>query len=329
MVRTRHAWPVITLALGLTVLAVLGACKKEGSSATGDKSAEASGGAAGADDMSLLPADSEVVFGINFAQVQKSQLWKQFVEPKLATGEIQQKMNEFKARCNWDPMATVSSVAIGAKGLDGGGKPSFVMIGHGVDKSKALDCLDKSKDQIAKDGGEMTRDGDVVLIKDKNGDTGAMTFANNSTMVIAFGGERGNAAGVKALTSGAGALKTSPTFVDMYKKVKTSDSLWGVAGGKVLDKLPVKATAAYGSLNVTDGLAVDLHVRFEKAEDATQATSMINSQTKQAAQFFDKAEFTADGTEMHGVVAMSNQKLQTMIQQFGPMLGIPVGAMGK
>ena len=327
MVRTRPAWPVITLALGLTVLAVLGACKKEGSSATGDKS-EASGGAAGADDMSLLPADSEVVFGLNLAQLQQSQLWKQFIEPKMASGETQKKMNEFKARCGWDPMTAMSSLAFGGKDMDGN-KPAIVLVMHGLDKTKALDCLDKSKDEITKDGTEMTKDGDVVVIKDKNGDSGALTFVNNSTAVLAFGGGRGTSAGVKALVSGAGALKTSPTFVEMYKKVKTSDSLWGVAGGKVLDKLPIKATAAYGSLNVTDGLAVDLRVKFEKAEDATQATSMINSQTKQAAQYFDKAEFTSDGTEMHGVVAMSNQKLQQMIQQFGPMLGMAVGGMGK
>jgi len=324
MVRTRHAWLVVTLALGL---AVLGACKKEGSSATGDKS-EASGGAAGVDDMSLLPADSEVVFGLNLAQLQQSQLWKQFIEPKMQSGEAQKKMNEFKARCGWDPMTAMSSLVFGGKDMDGN-KPAIVLVMHGLDKTKALDCLDKSKDEITKDGTEMTKDGDVVVIKDKNGDSGALTFVNNSTAVVAFGGGRGTPAGVKALVSGAGTLKTSPTFVDMYKKVKTSDSLWGVAGGKVLDKLPVKATAAYGSLNVTDGLAVDLRVKFEKAEDATQATSMINSQTKQAAQFFDKAEFTSDGTEMHGVVAMSNQKLQTMIQQFGPMLGMAVGGMGK
>jgi hypothetical protein len=250
------------------------------------------------------------------------------IEPKLMTGEAQRKLTEFKAKCNFDPVTAMGSIVVGVKNMQGD-KPEGVAVIRGVEKAKALDCLDKSKDEIAKDGGEMTKDGDVVLIKDKNGDTGAMTFANNTTMVMAFGAERGTAAGVKALASGTGTLKSSASFVEMYKKVKTGDSLWGLASGKILDKLPVKATAAYGSLNVTDGLAVDLRVRFEKAEDATQATSMINSQTKQAAQFFDKAEFTSDGTEMHGVVAMSNQKLQTMIQQFGPMLGMAVGGMGK
>jgi len=323
MVRIRHAWLVVMLAVGLTT-----ACKKEGSNAAGGDNAAGAAGGAASDDLSLLPADSEVVVGLNLSQIQQSQLWKQFVEPKLQTSDVQHKLTEFKTRCNWDPMTTTSSIAMGFKQLDSG-KPSFVLIGHGVDKTKALDCLDKSKDEIAKDGGEMTKDGDVVLIKDKNGDTGAMTFANNSTMVVAFGGERGTAAGVKALASGTGTLKSSAPFVEMYKKVKTSDSLWGLASGKVLDKMPIKATAAYGSINVTDGLALDVRVRFEKPDDAAQAASMVNAQTKQAAKFFDRADFTAENTEVHGSVVMSNQKLQTMIQQFGPMLGMMMGGMGN
>jgi len=323
MVRIRHAWLVVMLAVGLTT-----ACKKEGSNAAGGDTAAGAAGGAATDDLSLLPADSEIVVGINLSQLQQSQLWKQFVEPKLQSSEMQRKLTEFKTRCNWDPMTTTSSIAFGAKQLDGG-KPSFVLIGHGVDKAKALDCIDKSKDEITKDGGEMTKDGDVVLIKDKNGDTGAMTFANNSTMVVAFGAERGTAAAVKALAAGTGTLKSSAPFVEMYKKVKTSDSLWGLASGKVLDKMPVKATAAYGSINVTDGLTLDVRVRFEKPDDATQAASMVNAQTKQAAKFFDRADFTAENTELHGTIVMSNQKLQTLIQQFGPMLGMMMGGMGN
>jgi hypothetical protein len=323
MVRIRHAWLVVMLAVGLTT-----ACKKEGSNAAGgDNSAGGASGAA-SDDMSLLPADSEVVMGFNIGQLQQSQLWKQFVEPKLNGPEAQGKLSEFKARCGWDPMTAMTSFAFGAKQLDGG-KPVFVAVGHGLDKTKALDCLEKSKAEMTKDGGEVTKDGDVVLFKDKNGDTGALTFVNNSTAIVAFGGDRGTAAGIKALASGTGTLKSSAPFVDMYKKVKTSDSLWGLASGKVLDKLPVKATAAYGSINVTDGLALDVRVRFEKPDDAAQAASMVNAQTKQAAKFFDRADFTAENTELHGTIVMSNQKLQTLIQQFGPMLGMMMGGMGN
>lgn len=322
MVRIRQACVVGMLALGL-----FSGCKKEAAtSGSGDKTAEAPGGTAtSGDDLSLLPADSEVVMGLNWGQLQQSQLWKQFVEPKLQSSDFARRMAEIKTRCGWDPMPAVTSLSFGIKNTQT--KPQVVAVIHGPDKTKTLDCLDKSKDEIAKQGTEITRDGDVILLKDKRGETTAITFVNNNT-AVGVSGDNATAAGVKAVAAGGSTLKTSPAFVDMYKKVKTSDSLWVLASGKVLDKAPIKATAAYGSINVTDGLALDARVRFEKPEDATQAASMASAQTKQAAQYFDKADIVAEGNEVHASIAMSNQKLQQLIQQVGPMLGMFMGGMG-
>ena len=69
--------------------------------------------------------------------------------------------------------------------------------------------------------------------------------------------------------------------------------------------LDMKATAAFGSINVTDGLTIDARVRFASADAATQAASMANAQVKQATQYFDKAEVTSDGNELHAAVAVS------------------------
>lgn len=272
----------------------------------------------------MLPGDSEVVFGVNLGQIQQSGLWKQFVEPKLAAGKGQHMMEEFKTKCGADPLKMVSSITVGAKDVSGD-KPSMVAIGHGVDKAKILDCLEKNKADITKDGSEMTRDGDVVLFKDKHGDPGALMFTNDSTAVMVVG-PNGTAAGVKAVASGGGSsLKGSAPFLDMYKKVKTTDSIWGLASGKVMDGFPVapKPTAAYGSFNVTDGLALDLRFRFPKPEDATQAASMANAQAKQATQFVDRAEVTADGNELHASVTISGQKLAQLV----PMLAMFAGGL--
>ena len=90
MVRTRSVL-IAVVALGLGA----GACKKKEEAAKGGaadkmtekggevtKAAPSGGVIAGADDLSLLPADSEIVMGLNFAQLQQSALWKQFA-PKL------------------------------------------------------------------------------------------------------------------------------------------------------------------------------------------------------------------------------------------------------
>ena len=328
---------VFGLGLGLSLAT---ACKKDEAAKTpaagGDKSAEASGGVSGGgakastgDDLSLLPVDSEIVIGLNFAQIRDSALWKQFVEPKLMSGSAQTKLAEFKAKCpGFDPMNSFTSMSIGMKNTST--SPSVVVVAHGIDKAKALECMDKNKEEIASHGNEITRDGDVTLVKGKQPeDQTAILFVNDNT-AIAMVGDGASASGVKALAAGGSALKTSPAFVDMYKKVKTSDSLWALASGKALDQMPmVKATAVYGSFNVTDGLAMDLRLRLDTPDAATQMASMATAQAQQAKAFVDKADFTAEGNEMHASVVMSSQKLQTLISQVGPMLRGLMGNMGS
>jgi len=320
MVRMRQRWSIVML--GIVVGVGLVACKKESPGSSGDKSSEASGGPGGGD-LALLPADSEVVFGVNFTQMQQSGIWKQFVEPKLAAGRGQRMMGEFKTRCGADPLKMVSSITVGGKDFSTD-KPSLVIVGHGVDKAKILECLDKSKDEITKDGGQITRDGELVLFKDDHGDTGALTFPNDSTGVFVVG-SNGTAAGIKSVLAGTASLKSSAPFLEMYKKVNTTDSVWGLASGKVMDNMPLdlKATAAYGSLNLTDGLAVDMRVRFDKPESAAQAATMANAQVKQAAQYVDKAEVTADGNELHASASLSGQKLTQML----PLLSMVAGGL--
>jgi hypothetical protein len=339
-IRQRRVVKVLgVMGLGLA-LSLATACKKDDAAkagaAGGDKAAEASGGISGGgvkpssgDDLALLPVDSEVVIGLNFGQISQSGLWKQFVEPKLKTGETQRKLDEFKAKCpGFDPMSSFTSMSIGMKNA-ASGNPSVVVVAHGVDRAKALDCVDKNKDEMAKNGNEVTRDGDVLLVKGKRAEEQtAITFVNDNT-AVAMVGDGATAAGVKAIAAGGSALKTSPAFVDMYKKVKTSDSLWGLASGKTLDKMPMKATAIYGSLNVTDGLAMDLRIRLDTPDAAKQMADMANSQAQQAKAFVDKSEFTAEGNEMHASVALSGQKLQALVAQLGPMMGMLMGgAMG-
>jgi hypothetical protein len=318
MVRIRQRWSLVLLGLVLGV--GFAACKKDGTAGSGDKSSEASGGGP-AGDLALLPAESEVVFGMNLGQMQQSALWKQYAEPRLA--ERRPMMDEFKAKCGVDPIKMISSVTAGLRGFPD--NPSGVAVVHGLDKAKLLDCLDKHKDELAKDGGQVTRDGDVVLFKSDRGEPVAAQFTNDSTAVVVVG-PNASAAAVKAVVGGGSSLKSSAPFLEMYKKVKTGDSIWGLASGKVLDRMPLglKIAAAYGSINVTDSLAVDTRVQFDKPEAATQAAEMANAQAKQfTPQYVDKAEATADGNELHVSVVVSGQKLPGLV----PIIMMAVAAM--
>lgn len=348
MVRIRHGWLVVTLGLALSLGAT--ACKKDekksdpaagdksaektGDKAAGDKMAEkpapTGGATASGDDLSLLPLDSELVLGINLAQVQQSALWKQFVEPKLMTGDTVQKLTEFKTKCGFDPMASTKSISLGFRAL-ASEKPDGVMVVHGVDKAKLWPCFEAMKAEMAKDGSEFTLEGDVGIIKSSKGPAIAMTFVNDSTAVAVIG-DKANAAGAKAAAAGGSTLKTSAPFLEMYGKVKSTDSVWGLMNGNspVFEKMGsmgVKPKAMFGSLNVTDGLSLDLRVRLDSPDAAAQVTTMGKSQMQQAAAMFDKIDLTSEGSDVKLTVVLSNQKLQALIAQFAGMMGA-FGGMG-
>jgi hypothetical protein len=327
MVSIRHGWLVAVLAVGLVP-----ACKKDGKSDVSVDKAGSKDGASGnasGDDLSLLPVDSQIVIGINFAQIQQSAMWKQF-EPmmqKKMTPEIQRRMTEFKDKCGIDPMTGVNSVTFGATNVDG--DPRVVMVAHGIDKTKAWACLDKVKADLATDNVEYTREGDVGLFKGKDGGA-ALTFVNDTT-AIAVISEKPDAAAVKAAASAGSTLKTSPGFVELYSKIRTTDSVWVLMNGnlKVFDKassvMGAKPTAVFGSLNIGDGLTLDVRARLPSPDAAAQLANMGKTQVQQAATMFDKIEVTNDGADVKLAVVLSNQKLQALIAQFGPMLGIMGG----
>ena len=284
------------------------------------------------DDLALLPVDSELVLGVNFTQLSQSVVWKQLVEPRLLSDNVKAKLGEFKAKCGFDPMTAVQSISMGLKGV-GGDKPDGVMVVHGPEKTKVMACLDKMKDEAAKDGSTVTRDGDIVVVKSKTGETFAFTYVNETT-VLGVVGPNANAAGVKAAAAGTSALKSSQAFVDMYSKINTSDSLWILMNGnsKAFEKaaqMGFKPKAVFGSVNVTDGLSVDMRVRLDTPDQAAQITNMANSQTAQFKQMVDKLAIVAEGADVKIDIALSTQKLEALISQFAGMMGGMGGGMGS
>jgi len=341
MVRIRSGWLVAVALISLGA----SACKKDenkdkpAEKTTDQKTPEKAAPAdtpkpaaiapgANGDDLSLLPVDSEIVMGLNFGQLQQSALWKEYAPKfmdKAAPG-----IAKFKAACGFDPMDAVKSVSLGMKNL--AGKPDGVVVIHGMEKSKVMGaCLDKFKEVAAKEGSQVSVDGDIVNIKDKSGTPSAFTFVNDTT-IVGVVGANGTKDGVKQAAAGTSALKTSQAFVEMYNKISTGDSLWLLINGssKIFDKMAgmgVKPKALFGSLNVTDGLTVDFRMRLDTPDQATQLANMGKSQAAGAKQYFDRLDIVNDGSDLHVTLAMSPQKLKQLAAQFGGMLQ-QMGGMG-
>jgi len=343
MVRTRTGWLVAVVALGLGV----GACKKkeeQKAGTAGDKTTEqkAAGAAeavakpagAGAmvagDDLSLLPADSEVVIGLNFAQLQQSALWKQF-SPKLME-KAASGLADFKAACGFDPLEAIKSVSAGMK--TAGDKADGIVVVHGPDKGKVMACLPKAKEEAAKKGGDVTIDGDTFMVKSKSGENSAWTFVGSDTLVGSVGPSASKDL-LLAAAKGGSALKTSQTFVEMHSKINTKESMWFLVNGNApfmakAAQAGVKPKAVFGSLNVTDGLTLDMRIRLGSPDEATQLVNMAKGQTNnpQVKSMFDKLDVSGDGADAKISIAMSNQKLQQLMGLIGGMMGGMMGGGG-
>ena len=338
------------LSFSLAALAVLSGCKKEeekkADPAGSDKGTTAEkGGDIGkamggggqpmqqaSADLDMIPVDSEVVAGLNFAQLQSSDVWKKYMMPQFAKGDFLAKLGELKSTCGFDPMVAIKTISLGLKNL-GDEKPEGVIVVHGLDKDKTLACLEnpKIKDEFAKDKVEVSKDGDLMMLMDKkDGDNAAVKFIDDTTSVIVVGG-KATQDGVKSLIAGKSALRTSPAFVDMYGKINAGDSIWALVNGnmKGIDKLStllgLKPKALFGSLNVTDGLTADLRMRVDTPEQATQTAAGLSQQVTMAQQFVDKVGVTSEGADVKLNLAISSAKLNTLAQMKG---GGGLGGMG-
>jgi hypothetical protein len=279
------------------------------------------------DDLALLPADAEVVAGVNWTQLTASALWKQFAAPQMMKDpKFQEGIGKIKTICGFDPMESITTISVGFK--VSGDDPEGGIVIHGLDKSKSMGCFDKEKGDAEKDGSKVTIEDGVVLIQKGTHNTG-FTFVNDSTVLVVMGSKAATSAGVKEAAGGKGSLGTSAGFVELYSKVNTTDSIWVLVNAStkaIADKLAanplgIKVKAFYGSINITDGLSADVRVRTESADQASSAASMLKAASAQAMMFVDKINIVAEGTDIHATVALSANKLTSLASLAGGRKG--------
>lgn len=310
MALIRRGWLVMALVSGTAVPALAQAPAKAPAKAPKAPVAQ--------DDLAYLPADAELVMGVNFAQMQQSALWKQLVEPQMMKGDIKVKLDEFKAVCGMDPMTTVKSFTFGLKNLKDG-KPEGIAVGNGVDRTVVFNCMDKlSKD--AKTKAKITRDGDSYMIKGDDGSNVAVQIVGDK-MIMALG-PKATIASVKVAARGGSRLKGAAHFAPIYKKIKTGETAWLLIHDKSklfdqMGNMGVKPKAIFGSVNVTKDLTADVSIRTPSAKDATNFATTLKSQVAGLSAFADKIDVTSAGADVSISVAMSNAKLQTLIKMAG------------
>jgi hypothetical protein len=271
-----------------------------------------------ASDLALIPVDSDAVVGINFAQLQKSPLWKQYMTPVIANISG---VTTFQELCGFDPFASLQTITLGVKGIGGSDKPTGILVIHGYDRARAMACFDANgKKQAEKAGIHVTIDGDVVMATDRDGNKFGFTFIDQTTFVAIVGPDASRKESMLRVVSGnANGLDGSPAFKEMHAKINTRDSLWMLINGtapavaKASSTIGIRMRALFGSINVADGLSADVRLRVATAAEAASLTQTMQGQMAQAKTFFDRIDVVSDGEDVKITATLGPQKLMQLV----------------
>jgi len=273
-------------------------------------------------DLGLLPADSDLVFGVDMARIQHSALWQTFVAPAIANAPG---LHEFETDCGFDPLASLSSVSIGVKGLGDGTTNFGTIVIHGFDKTKVMGCL-QDKGMAAADKGTITIDGDVVLLAPDagRGPIAGFTFIDNTTALLVFRPDPITRADVEKAAAGGSGLAASPAFAELLANINTDDPIWlviapsspifPVMNAEIAKHADLQMHALYGSIDITDSIIVQAGFRLASADQVAKLVAEVQPKIDKLVadgtlpQYFDQLDVNADGNDV--IVGMAANTLQ-------------------
>lgn len=274
--------------------------------------------AAPASDLALLAGDSEVVFGVDWQQLQASGIWKQLILPQLMKEkDVVMVVSEIKNRCGIDLTTEPKTLTLGIKGI-GNELPDGGVVVTGLDKAKVLACPGKFKAEAEKEHTVIKTEGDSVLALDSDGYGMSVTVVGPRTFFMI--GHAMSMDRIKKAIAGTDSLASSQAFLGMHGKIDTKQTGWGFFRGPTMEKevaeiLGTPPKAVYGAVSMKDGVTAQLRARMETPEAATKTVDGLKDTVKGAGEAVDKADIAADGQDIKLDVAVAGAKLDTLIKQ--------------
>lgn len=277
-----------------------------------------------ADDLAMVPIDSDMVIGLDVRRIIASAIWQQRIAPKVLP-MMGSATTPFHVACGYDPLEVMTTLTMGVKHA-GTDAVEIVAIIHGVPRDKTLACLPALEQEAIKDGGTTRRDGDVLMVTMKDGKLGALEMIGDSTMLVLVGPSASKEA-ITAIARSRNGVAMSPAFGEMYRKVHPGASMWllvnGTASMLANAGFPARPKGMFGSLDVTDRLELALAFRMGSPAEATSLAGIAQNQTNspQVQQMFDRLEVAAHQEDVDIRVSLGDAKLQALIAMVGPLLG--------
>jgi hypothetical protein len=268
--------------------------------------------------LASLPMESEIVLGIDIGRLKQSALLGPIIDQAMAMNSNQMGF-DMKAECGLDLAKTMGKVVLGmrimsAKDFD----MSLAM--EGMEKGPMIACIEKAKSKIEANGMTVAIDGNVVSMNgtvDGQAVAMAMAFSDDGVGVLRLGKTPPDKAVLqKMVASKVGdGLTGSKEFMGMIGVTNTNATIWGLANGgsPTMQKLPVKFRAAFGSIDITDGVVADGRLRMNSPDEATNLAKLISSQVASVKNMgLADGDALANGSDIMLKFTMQKQQLENV-----------------
>jgi hypothetical protein len=270
------------------VLAVvlLAACRGK-SNAEAKQREERKAAAAAVQGLDTIPAEAQVVVGINVARLAQSPLVQhKFLDLLARNPDARAMLEGLVSRCGIDPAKDLESVLLALGGKPDGARRDSMMVVRGkLDETKLVDCVKKS---VAEKGGTVdTKNQDGMTIYVVNVDPPlSFTFGAPDTLIVA----QREALLVEARDPKVPKVKTDATMMGLISGADTRAALWGAGRmspeiGERLTKVTqdtVKqpADAIFGHVDLTNGMTIEMNLHMASHDDAKALGDFIKQQLK-------------------------------------------------
>lgn len=300
----------------LLVLAVLG-CHHAPPPATPANQAPAPDFTATANDvLGFLPAETDVVLGIDVAALRHSAMWQQF-QPQVQA--IRAELDKLGGQCGPNPVDSLERIGLALK-VQNDGAIQGVVVARGVDTSKVLDCIVA---QSSKNGAtaKVERGVAVVTYPDRPGVQMAATTVGPSTLVIQLDAIA-NADTIAAVLASGTPLRKSTSFMTLFQRREPGAAVWGMANGNApmfaqLAQMGMRPRSIDGTLTVTDRFSIAVRLTMNTADDAAHIVSELDQVKGPASSMVERFDAHADGPMAVVTVVVTVPQLRTLLGMLG------------
>lgn len=225
----------------------------------------------------MLPANTQMLFGVNVQTIRNSQTFQTVWQMAMAqAGDAKDDLEQMKAKCGFELQDAIQGLVVA---MDASEKGVIFVSLKGVDQAKALSCMNKMGEKEKKTFTASAPDAKGIVEYTASGETDKVYVAWLPKGVVAISTDNKSKADLEKVLSGKGSPGAGASSV--LGKVNTGAALWGIVDKPTELEKGVNMKVGYGHADIGGGnISADLRMVMANAKQATDAAAKGNEELK-------------------------------------------------